>query len=335
MNSRERFLQTMNYGFPDRIPCFDEGMREETLEAWQTQGLPLGADLSQLFTIDRREEIELEMRPLPALSRWPASRAELDELRHGFYPDDLSRLPDDWSDRLHTWKSRNHVLMLRVHRGFFLSLGVDGWERFYQVMALVMDDPGFVEEMLVIQGEFAARLAERVLREVEIDAAIFSEPIGGNHGPLISPRMYERFMLPSIAPVLELLRRFGVENIIARTYANTRVLIPILLKAGINCLWACETDPQAMDFPAIHKEYGRQLRLIGGIDLDVLRQSKESIRREFDEKIAPLIAEGGYVPLADGRVREDIPFENYCYYRQLLEEVTLSTSWRARAFMGA
>jgi hypothetical protein len=28
------------------------------------------------------------------------------------------------------------------------------------------------------------------------------------------------------------------------------------------------------------------------------------------------------VPLADGRVREDVTFENYVYYRRLLEEVT-------------
>jgi hypothetical protein len=28
------------------------------------------------------------------------------------------------------------------------------------------------------------------------------------------------------------------------------------------------------------------------------------------------------VPLADGRVRADVPFENYVYYRELLQEVT-------------
>jgi hypothetical protein len=322
MNSRERFLQTMSYGSPDRIPCFDEGMREETLEAWRAQGLLLEADLSRLFTIDRREEIEPEMRPLPALSRWPTTRAGLDELRQRLDPDDLTRLPEDWTDHLQTWKSRQHVLMLRVHRGFFLSLGVDDWKRFYQVMALVMDDPDFVLETLATQGEFTARLAERVLKEVEIDAAIFSEPIGGNHGPLISPQMYEKFMLPSFTPVLEVLNRYGVENIVARTYANTRVLIPSMVKAGINCLWACETDPQAMDFKSIRKEFGQPLRLIGGIDLDVLRQGKKAIREEFEERVAPLIADGGYIPLADGRVREDIPFENYRYYRQLLEDVT-------------
>ncbi len=323
-NSRERFLQTMRYGLPDRIPCFDEGMREETLEAWHDQGLPSDADLSQLFTIDRREEIELEMRPLPDLSLWPATCAGLDELRQALDPYDPARLPENWSDCMHAWKERQHVLMLRVHRGFFLSLGVDGWEGFYQVMELVIDDPDFVHEILAIQGEFATRLTERVLRDVKIDAAIFSEPIGGNHGPLISPRMYEEFMLPCITPVMQVLRRYGVENVVERTYSNARVLVPCLVKAGVTCLWACETDTQAMDFLSIRKEFGKQLRLIGGIDLDVLRQDKEAIRRAFDEKSMPLIADGGYIPLADGRVREDIPFKNYIYYRHLLEEAARS-----------
>ena len=77
-----------------------------------------------------------------------------------------------------------------------------------------------------------------------------------------------------------------------------------------------------MDYRSIRKEYGHDLRLIGGIDLDVLRAGKQAIRREVEEKVPPLLAQGGYVPLADGRVRADIPFENYIYYRQLLDKIT-------------
>jgi uroporphyrinogen decarboxylase len=91
---------------------------------------------------------------------------------------------------------------------------------------------------------------------------------------------------------------------------------------GFNCLWACEVNIEAMDYGAIRGELGRDLRLIGGIDLDALRFGKDAIRREVEEKVPPLVAEGGYVPLADGRVREDVTFENYAYYRRLLEEVT-------------
>ena len=35
---------------------------------------------------------------------------------------------------LRTWQTRDHVLMLRVHRGFFLSMGVGGRRRFEDVM---------------------------------------------------------------------------------------------------------------------------------------------------------------------------------------------------------
>jgi hypothetical protein len=77
-----------------------------------------------------------------------------------------------------------------------------------------------------------------------------------------------------------------------------------------------------MGYRELRREFGRDLRLIGGIDLDVLRLDKESIKREVYEKVPPLLAEGGFIPLADGRVRKDIPLENYLYYRRLFEEVT-------------
>ena len=72
----------------------------------------------------------------------------------------------------------------------------------------------------------------------------------------------------------------------------------------------------------LRREFGRDLRLIGGIDLDVLRLDKEAIKREVHEKLPPLLAQGGFVPLADGRVRADVPLENYIYYRRLFEKVT-------------
>jgi len=322
MNSRERFLQTLSRGFPDRIPCFEEGIRDETLEAWQSQGLPSGLKLSKRFHFDPREELEPEMRPLPSFSRWPSTYKELDELRRRLDPQDPARLPEGWDENLSAWKSRQNVLMMRVHRGFFLSLGVDGWNRFSEVIAMTMDNPGLVQEILNIQGKFAAQLAERILKEIEVDAVIFGEPIGGSHGPLISPKMYERIMIPSLKPIFEVLERYEVKNIILRTYANTRVLIPCLVNAGINCLWACETEPKAMDYTNIRKELGSDLNLIAGVDLDLLREDRQTIYNEFKNRVIPLINKWGYIPLADGRVREDIPFRNYAYYRELLEKVT-------------
>ena len=190
-----------------------------------------------------------------------------------------------------------------------------------EVINLLIDNPDFVCEILLIQGEFIAKLLEKVLQDMEVDAIIFSEPIGGNEGPLISPAMYEAYVLSSYDPVINVINKHGIDSIIMRTYANIRLLIPSIMKHGFNCLWACETNSLAMDYPDIRKEFGRDLRLIGGIDLDALRHGKEAIRKEIEEKVPALIADGGYIPIADGRVRKEIPFEIYSYYRRLLEQI--------------
>jgi uroporphyrinogen decarboxylase len=44
MNHRERYLATMTFGRPDRVPFHPGGPRESTLAAWRTQGLAEGAD---------------------------------------------------------------------------------------------------------------------------------------------------------------------------------------------------------------------------------------------------------------------------------------------------
>jgi uroporphyrinogen decarboxylase len=322
MNGRERFQKTMQHGKPDRVPYFEEGIRAEVLRVWRKQGLASEAEFARMFSCDRREELQLELDPIPMPKTWPASRPELEVFRKSLDPNESSRWPGDWPEHVSGWLRRDYVLMLRVHRGFFLSMGVHDWSRFADVARLAIKDPEFVRETMRIQGEFAARMAERVLKEVEIDAALFTEPIGGNDRPLISPRMYEDFVLTNYRPLLALLKEHRVETIIFRTFANSRLLIPSVLKWGFNCLWACEGNIDDMDYRDLRREFGRDLGLIGGIDLDVLRRDKEAIRREIEEKVPPLLAEGGYIPLADGRVREDVPFENYAYYRRLLERAT-------------
>ena len=307
---------------PDRVPYFEEGLREDVLACWRRQGLASAAELHRRFPSDKRESIKFNLEPKPRLDRWPTRLADLDRFRQQLQFSEQQRLPDDWLQRARTWRKRKHVLMLYVHQGFFLSMGVKDWRRFNDVMLLTMDNPELVRRMMQMQGELAARLTQRLLSEVEIDAAVFSEPIGGNDRPLLSPEMYADLVLQSYTPVREVLQRHGVPVIIFQTYANAALLVPGILRWGFNCLWACEVNVAAMDYRRLRRRFGRDLRLIGGIDLDALRQGKDAIKREIEAKVPPLLQQGGYVPLADGRVREDVPFENYVYYRQLIQKIT-------------
>jgi len=289
MNSRERFHQTMQYGTPDHVPCFEDGLREGVLDVWRQQGLPPDDDLARQFPHDRHELVD---------------------------PDS-----DPWTRSVERWRNRDHVLMMRVHDGIFLSLGVEGWTSFREVVRLLVRDPAFVRKTMRAKGKAAARVMERVLRRVEIDAAIFVEPLCDNTGPLISPRMYQDFAPEGYGPVFEVLRRHGVETFVFMSFGNPRPLLPMVVNLGFNCLWACEVNPETMSYADIRREFGPKLRLIGGIDLDALRQDTHAIEREF-RRAGSLLGDGGYIPLADGRIREDVPYGNYVHYRRQLERIT-------------
>jgi hypothetical protein len=324
MNSRDRFINTMKYKQTDRPPLFEDGIRENVLQIWRTQGLSKKDKLDSLFLFDQREEIEPILDPLPMPSYWPKTIAGLKGLSTRLDPEDPKRLPDDWAKKVKEWKTRDYPLILRIHRGYFLTLGVHGWRRFTDAIQLLVDDPQFIETWMNVYADFSTRLVVRILSEVNVDAVLFSEPIGGNHGPLISPDMYSAFVLHSYQPILEAINQFGVSTIIYRTYANTRALLSSVVRTGFNCLWACECNTQAMNYGEIRREFGKDLRLIGGIDADSLRQSQRDIQQAIIGGLPSLIIDGGFIPLADGRVREDVSFENYMFYRKLLESVTLN-----------
>lgn len=325
MNAKERFSETMNYGTPDRVPYFEEGIRKEVIKDWHKQGLPPGQYPDDIFLQDDFLEIQLDIDPLPDFDIWPSSVNQLDLLRERLNPNDPSRFPRDWQEIIKKTYDEDTVVFLRVHHGFFQSMGIHKWDRFYDVMFMILEDPEFVHASMSIHGEFVAEFFDRVLQQINIDAAVFSEAIGGNEGPLVSPEMYEEFALEHYKPLLAVLDNHDVKIKICRTYANSRILVPSLLKYGINCLWACETNIESMDYVSLRNDFGKNLRLIGGIDLDALRLGREAIAKEM-RKVPVLLEGGGYIPLADGRIRKEIRFENYSYYRSLLEKIIAESS---------
>jgi uroporphyrinogen decarboxylase len=188
-----------------------------------------------------------------------------------------------------------------------------------------VDQPDIVRVILSIQADFAARLAEEVLRQVDLDGVIFSEPIAGNHGALISAEMYRSFALQSYAPIFDVLRDYQVPAIIWRSYANPINLLPEVVKCPFNVLWLCETPPGALTPSRVRQIVGPNLTLIGGIDSDVLREDTGAIRQAI-AAVQPLVEEGHFIPLVDGRVREDVPYPNYAFYRQELRKIFVRNS---------
>jgi hypothetical protein len=92
------------------------------------------------------------------------------------------------------------------------------------------------------------------------------------------------------------------------------------VKYPFNVLWLCETPPGALTPARVRQLAGPKLTLIGGIDSDILRQDSRAIQ-EAIAAVQPFVEAGRFIPLADGRVREGVPYVNYVFYRQELDRV--------------
>lgn len=321
MTSRERFNLTLAGGSPDRPPLFEEGIRDDVLHRWRGEGLPADVLLQDLFGYDRREDAGIEVYPAGARGRpWPGirSRHDLRTFANLLESTNPNRLPSGWESRARIWANRDSVLDLLVHVGLFQVLGVRDGATFAPAICLLADDPVLVREALERYAAFVGDLASRVLERTDVDMVTFSEPIGSTHGPLISPGMYRDLVLSTYRPLIQRLRALGVRWFVFRTYANARHLLLDVVDAGFNVLWAMEDESGAMDYRDIRREFGDSLRLIGGIDLDRILQSESAMRHELDECVRPLLAGGGYVPLADGRIRATVPYPAYRRYRDAL-----------------
>ena len=321
MNSKKRFLNAMQSKAIDRVPLFNEGMRKKVIDKWHKEGLAPDEHPGQIFTYDRKEEFAPDLDPSKFPIEFAPTSQGLEELHVSFFSSGKSQLPANWSEQAKIWKTRTFPLFLRVHRGFFQTMGVQNWENFTEAIYLLADNPEFVRQALIIHGEFTARFIEKMLQEINFDAAVFSEPIAGSSAPLISPKTYKEIVLPGYIPILEVLQKYKIKTIIFRSYANAYKLLPVVFDSGFNCLWANERNCQELDYLKLADEFGEDLRLIGGIDLDVLFRDKSAIKYEIRRVVPKLLDRGGFIPLLDGRVRKNISYKKYKFYRKLLEDI--------------
>ncbi|MDD4773713.1 MAG: hypothetical protein PHZ09_08920 [Eubacteriales bacterium] len=96
------------------------------------------------------------------------------------------------------------------------------------------------------------------------------------------------------------------------TDGNCEALFRLLMDAGVDGIWPLERVA-GMDPVRIRKEYGRDLRLTGGVDKMELAKDKKAIDRHL-ASLVPLIEEGGFIPTVDHTVPPDVSLENILYY---------------------
>jgi uroporphyrinogen decarboxylase len=319
MNERERFRRVFRGEPVDRLPRLEEGVRDEVIELWHAQGLPEGRTHMDVFGLTPHENV------CPDLTFDGDCVGGVMSLSprgyHRAFRASRRRFPDDWRRTARRLAKRDHIACIWAYRGFFQALGVEGWPSFRQVLRAVVRNPADVRARLEMYGDFCARMLEMALEDVQPEFIYLSEPISDNRGPLISPAMYRDFAVPALKRIAAAAVAGRCERILVSTYGNTALLFPLMMEAGVNMLWISEAaEVPEVDYRCLRRALGPELGLIGGVPLSLLRSGDpESISARLEEIVAPLLQAGRYIPLAGGRIREDISWPVYRHYRRWLE----------------
>ena len=172
-----------------------------------------------------------------------------------------------------------------------------------------------VETCCVLVEDFL----DQVLPHIDFDFASGWEDICCKNGPLVSVDFFKNVVTPRYKRISKKLRAAGIDLWYTDCDGDVRPLLPYFLEGGINCLFPFEVNSCCHPGELLN-EYGKDLRIMGGVDKFKLKEGKDAIY-EYLKSLIPLVERGGYIPFCDHRCPPDVGQENYFYYLDLKEKM--------------
>ena len=358
MTPRDRFHACLDFGDPDRVFYFSMRAPMQTVERWESEGLPQGADLREYFGLDATLtppwRIPVAFGPLPdsgwtvieETAEYVVERSALgatikmhkDRRDYGgqqyldFPVTDRSsfhrvRPYFDGADPARYPDDWDDRVARWQDRESPLFLVVHGPFSFLRVLMgmeglclATCEQPALVEEMVECLTDFTIEMTARVLDDVEVDIFFFgAEDMAYKNASILSPDTVRRFMFDSYRRITEFAVAKGARQIMLDSDGDVGELIPIWLDAGITSVMPFEVAA-GMDVVKLRRQYPR-MGMVGGIDKRVLSQGRKAIEAEVMAKVPALLETGGYIPAVDHILSPDIPLEGFRYYTELIRKV--------------
>jgi len=232
------------------------------------------------------------------------------------------RLPPDWREKLNGWRNRDHVLVMGRNcscGGFYWR--AREWMGTENLSLAWYDQPALMHEMMEFYADFTMETCRPILDETDVEYFNLNEDLAMKNGPLLGPSTFKEFIYPHLKRMVEFFKSRGTRYFCLDSDGNPEPLIPLMMDAGVDCLWPLERASDVNPI-AIRKKFGKTLRLWGGVDKRELAKGPDAIDRHLRE-LAPLVEDGGFIPAIDHTVPPDVSWDNFCHYmkrkRALLE----------------
>jgi uroporphyrinogen decarboxylase len=114
-----------------------------------------------------------------------------------------------------------------------------------------------------------------------VDAYFFGNDFGTQLDLMISPALFDRFILPWFVKLTGQARRRGYQ-VILHSCGSIHRVIPKLIAAGVNCLHPLQAKAAHMDAETLARDFGGRIAFLGGVDTQRVLPlgSPEEVKRE-------------------------------------------------------
>jgi hypothetical protein len=354
MTGRERFNRQMHYRSVDRTFNMEFGYWDENFQEWDifvNNGIRDNGEADLFFNFDRIDNLGGNTWMHPAfesrqVDETPTTRILIDG--NGLYKevpkdghDTIPRYlrasivtPDDWQrekalrfDRHHPARRVDVEALRRAHpptRDYPLGVycgsmmgRIRDMLTFEGIALAIFDYPDMLEDMVETACVLVEDFLDQVLGKIDFDYASGWEDICFKNGPIVTLDFFRHVVVPRYKRIGARLHRHGIDIWYTDCDGDVRPLLPGFLEAGINCLFPYEVNSCAHPVDLLN-EYGRDLRIMGGVDKMELAKGPAAIRK-YLESLVPAVERGGYIPFCDHRCPPNVKPVDYLYYLDLKE----------------
>jgi uroporphyrinogen-III decarboxylase len=332
MTSNERVMAAFEHCAPDRVPAWCGSSPEFWEKAKQSTGLQ-DEELRVRMGDDFRRVFAANAEPVVPVSSGSTSRTIFGVERDGVgYGQPLSHpLAKATIAEVHAYPWPDPKCMDVSHirqeaegfKGQYAILGGD-WSPFFhdavdllgmELLFLKMyDEPELVDAVLQHIVDFYAGVSQRIFDAAAsaLDIFFIGNDFGTQHGPVMSPDLFRRFIFPHLQRLVRLGHDYKLK-VMLHCCGGYVPLIPQMIEAGLDGLHALQPACKGMDLATLKRSFGDKILFNGAIDSQhvLIEGTPEFVREETRKVLEIMKTGGGYVAGAShDYILDETPVEN-------------------------
>jgi len=129
------------------------------------------------------------------------------------------------------------------------------------------EEPEAMHELIDYITEFELEFAKLAIDKLHPDALFHHDDWGSQKSSLLSPKMFEEFILPAYKKIYGFYKANGVELIVHHSDSYAANLVPYMIEMGVD-IW--QGTMTTNNNPELIKKYGGKISFMGDLDSGVI-----------------------------------------------------------------